>query len=343
MNKILLALLLSTSAIATQPAPNFSAESKIAMQNMILAKVNGRTFSVMDVKKKMDLLFYKNYPHLADSLQARAQYYQASWRPVLTEMIDNELILADAMAKELKLTDGEIREEMENRFGPNVMMTLDKIGLTHEETWDLIKNEMMVQRMSWWFIHSKAMQSVTPKDIRESYQAYLKQNPPYEECKYRVVSIRMDTPDETLSEKIYSFLLEKNKSPENLQAELKQLETENAKIQISNEYVAKDIELSESHKNALASLSPGTFSKSVSQFSKAEKKTIYRIFYLNEKTGHPAPSFEAISQELQNKLVQKAAISFSDSYLGKLRKHYGFDPDSFKKAVPEDLHPFSLQ
>ncbi|OGN64732.1 MAG: hypothetical protein A3E80_06545 [Chlamydiae bacterium RIFCSPHIGHO2_12_FULL_49_9] len=343
MNKIFLALLLSLGAIAAPTVPNFSDGSKIAMQNTILAKVNGRTFSVMDVKKKMDLLFYKNYPHLADSLQARAQYYQVSWRPVLTELIDNELILADATAKELKLTDGEIREEMENRFGPNVMLTLDKIGLTYDETWELVKNEMMVQRMSWWFIHSKAMQSVTPKDIRGAYQEYLTQNPPYEECKYKVISIRMDTPDESIAENVYRFLSEQNKNPEELAAGLKQFEADGTKIQISTEYVAKDIELSESHRNALSSLAPGSYSKPSSQFSRAEKKTIYRIFYLSDKVEHPAPPFEAISQELQNKLVQKAAISYSESYIGKLRKYYGFDSESLKKTVPEDLHPFSLQ
>ena len=69
----------------------------------------------------------------------------------MMEMIDGELILADAADKEIKLTDGEVREEIERRFGPSVSVTLDKIGLTQEEAWRLVKNEMIVQRMNWWF------------------------------------------------------------------------------------------------------------------------------------------------------------------------------------------------
>src|SRR5579872_3060389 len=126
MLKILFLIAFTLSVFAADlPRVDFSREPKISMQNTILAKVNGTTISMMDVKKKMDILFHQNYPQLADSNQARFQFYEVSWRHVLMEMIDHELILADAAEKEVKLTDGEVREEMEARFGPNVMLTLD--------------------------------------------------------------------------------------------------------------------------------------------------------------------------------------------------------------------------
>jgi hypothetical protein len=321
-------------------APDFSQDQKIAVQNSILTKVNGKTISMIDVKKRMDMVFHQNYPQFADSNQARAQFYETSWRHFLRDMIDNELIIADAIDKEIKITDGEIREVMEERFGPNVMQTLDKISLTYDETWKMVKNELIVQRMSWWFIQSKAVNSITPQDIRQSYRLYLKENPAYSEWTYRVVSIRVDQPNEELSEQIYALLTESGKAPEVLGEELKKLETSGASIAVSNEFVAKTHELSDIHKASLSSLEPKNYSKPSFQMSRADKKTVYRIFYLVDKTDFAAPTFEDLAQKLRNDLIQKAVAQESQGYLGKLRKHYGFDGNN---AAPEDLHPFSLQ
>src|SRR5438105_5026294 len=157
--KALLLLLLAFSLTAAE-------NPSIGMQNTILAQVNGKTISMMDVKKKMDLAFHEHYPHLAHAKQALFQFYESSWRTVLMDMIDHELIIAEAENKEIKLTDGEVREAMEERFGPNIMKTLDQIGLTYDETWKMIRNEMIVQRMTGFFVYNKAVASVTPQDIR---------------------------------------------------------------------------------------------------------------------------------------------------------------------------------
>jgi hypothetical protein len=325
------------------PSMDFSQNQKIAMQNTILAKVNGQTLSMMDVKKKMDLLFHQYYAHLSQSNQARFQFYEASWRSVLMQLIDNELILSDSVDKELKLTDGEIREEMENRFGPNVSLTLDKIGLTFDETWKMVKNEMAVQRMTWWYVHSRAIKNVTPQDIRQAYRLYLQENPAYSDWKYRVISIRTDQPEEARSEKIYEFLCETGRNPEMLVEKLKEFEGPGISIQVSNEFEAADKDLSETHKASLALLSPKSFSKPSYQLSRADKKNVYRIFYLIEKTDHPALPFEAMSNRLRDDLIQKSVAQESDAYLEKLRKYYGFDSARIKETLPDDMHPFSLQ
>ncbi|HSX25771.1 MAG TPA: SurA N-terminal domain-containing protein [Chlamydiales bacterium] len=347
MNKTFFLFLICAGALsAAMPNVDFSSESKIAVQNSILAKVNGRTISMIDVKKKMDLLFHQNYPQLVESNQARFQFYQLSWRRVLMEMIDHELMLADAVDKEVKLTDGEVREELERRFGPNVMLTLDKIGLTYDETWKMIKDELFVHRMSWWFVQSKAMQNITPQDIRQAYRLYLKENPPFQEWTYRVISIRADQADEKLSDELYQFLIQtnpQNQSPELLAEKLKQFETPTVSVQLSQEYVAADKDLSEVHRASLSPLNPGTYSKPSFQLSRVDKKTVYRIFYLVQKEDHPAPAFDTMSNELRNHLLEKAVAQQSQQYLEKLRKHYGFDPAHLKQAVPEDLHPFSLE
>lgn len=316
-------------------------EQKIAVQNSILAKVNGNTISMMDVKKKMDILFHQHYSHLEESPQAKLQFYQTSWRQCLMEAIDSDLIVADAEDKGIKLTDGEIREDIENRFGPNVMSTLDDIGITYDEAWKMTRKEMIVQRMSWWFVHSKAIQSVTPQDIRQAYRLYLQENPPYTDWKYRAISIRTEKPDDMLAEKVYLFLHDNGNKPETIS--LKEFDAFGASIQVSNEYKSTDKELTDAHKAALVSLNPGEYSRPSLQTSRVDKKTVYRIFYLIEKEDHPAPTFNDLSTKLRNQLTQKATEKELKAYLDKVRKKYGFDSARLKETVPDDLHPFSIQ
>jgi hypothetical protein len=319
---------------------NFSGEPKIGVQNAILAKVNGTTISMMDVKKKMDMIFYQHYPQLAESTQARYQFYETSWRRMLMEMIDNELILADAADKEVKLTDAEVREEIENRFGPNVMTTLDKIGITYDETWKLIKNEMLVARMSWWFIQAKAMAKVTPQEIRQGYRLYLKENPARTEWTYRVLSIRGG--DREIADELYENI--RTMSLEKVNEFLKEFEEAHStcSLSLSNEYKASDAELSESHRTGLENLAPGSFGSPITQVSR-DKKKLARIFYLAEKVDIPALTFEQMAPQIRNELIQKNSMEVSAAYLGKLRKHYRFDADHLQESLPTDLQPFALQ
>ncbi len=333
----LVTLIGSLTAHAPQ---NQFADSKIGVQNSILAKVNGHTISVLDVKKRMDMVFYQHYPQYAENTQARFQFYQTGWRNVLMEMIDNELILADAEDKEVKVTDGDVREVVEERFGPNVMQTLDQIGLAYDEAWKIIKNEQIVGRMNWWFVQSKAIGSVTPQAIRQSYQLYLEQNPPYTDWTYRVVSIRPDHPEASLPELVYEFLSTQTTPPDNLVEELARFESAGASITVSNEFSATDQELSDLHKTALLSLKCGEYSRPSLQTNRTDKKPVYRIFYLTNKNEHPAPAFEDLAQQLQNQLVQEASLKASKDYTARLRKFYDFDP---AKVIPEDIQPFSLQ
>jgi len=300
-------------------------QPKISVQNKILVKVNGNVISVMDVMKKMDMSFHQNYPQYADSIPARYQFYNASWRNVFMEMVDAELILADAKDKEIKLTDGEVGEEMKNRFGPNIIHTLEDLRLSYDDAWKMVKNDMIMQRMLWFFVHSKAQHKVNPGAIRKAYQEYLAKNPAYSELTYRVISVSGD-PSEAV-----------RVSAEGGLGALMQLE----KVQVSNEYVAKEQDLSQTHRAVLLSLSPGTYSAPISSVGR-DGKTSTRIFFLADKVDHLAPSFDELAPKLKNELMQKAVVQESELYLGKLRRHYGFDVECLQETVPPDLQPFSL-
>jgi hypothetical protein len=336
-------LFLACSTLCGQvPPTGYSDPQKIGVQNSILAKVNGTTISMMDVKKKLDILFFQNYPQLAGSSQARFQFYETSWRKLLTELVDNELILADATDREIKLSDAEVREELENRFGPNVMTTIDQIGITYDEAWKMIRKDMIVQRMSWWFIQAKAMAKVTPLEIRAQYRLYAKDHPASTEWKYKVLTIRGD--DGSISKELYDEIITHNLSIEEIPNRLKSFEQEHpgCAVTLSSEYALKDAELSAAHRSALASLSPNSYGQPTLQASR-DKQNLYRIFFLSEKIEHSTPTFEEMAPTIKNELLQKHSIEISQSYIGKLRKHYRFDPAHLEETIPADFKPFAIQ
>jgi hypothetical protein len=332
MKNFLLTFVLSSSFLTADMNLYQTGDAKISVQNAILAKVNGNTISVVDVMKKMDLLLHQNYPQYVNSSQARFQFYSNSWRPILMEMIDTELILSDAAEKEIKLTDGDVREEMEERFGPSILVTLDKIGLSYDDAWRIVKNELIVRRMMWFFVQSKAIQSVGPQSIKLAYKEYLGEHPPYQEYKYRVLTV---TADQERAEKIHQELLASNQSLEDLLPTWKE-------CSLSNEFAAKDYELSTAHQAGLASLETGQYSLPIAGLTR-DRKTVHRIFFLSEKSEHPAPAFEDMANRIKNELVQGAMSKESEYYLKKLRTRYGFDSSRLKETVPDNLQPFAIQ
>ena len=172
-----------------------SEEHHIIVNNRPLAKVHGKTFSLIDVVKKMDLFIQTNYPKVYEDKMALFQFYQGNWQRQLNEMIENELILTDAEIKEVELSDGDIREEMNERYGPNIFAKLDSLGLSLEEAQQIVSDELIVRQMMWYRAYSRARQQVTPEMIKHAYVVHLDQFDGNDSWKYEVLTLRGDNED----------------------------------------------------------------------------------------------------------------------------------------------------
>lgn len=322
-------------------------EQKIFVNNRILATVNGKAISVIDLMKKMDLQFYRNFPQYTGSVVARFQYYQINWKHALQEIVDKELILADAEERKLPLSDGDIRQEMESMFGPNIILNLDKVGLTFEEAWNMVEEEIKIRRMVYFRANSKALRTVTPKYVRDAYEEYAKANIRPEEWIYTVISIR--NPDETqvaeAAGESYRLLTEEHIKPTELAEKLKTIAPYGlaSKVNISETFKHQEKDLSPSYKTVLATLSSGNFSMPIPQKSKADKSTVYRIFFLEEKKPGGVPPFSEVEKDLKNRLLDEAVSVETDAYLNKLRHHYHLHESHLKTWTPENFEPFSLK
>ena len=340
MKKLLISSLFLFAIVFAQiPA---SQGEKLTLQNAILAKVHHNTISVIDVMKKMDMLFHRSYPQLIDNKQARYQFYFTQWKYVLDEMIDTELILADAETKGLKITDGEIREQMEERFGPNIIKTLDKVGISYDEAWEMFKTEMVVQRMTGFYVHSKALFSVSPQMVRKAYREYLKENPAEQTWTYQLVTIRSgeNPPDEEITSQIHSIVSSHQQDKDTLFESFKEEHPE-YDVRISQEYRVDNKQISENHRLILSNLIAGEYSRPIPQESRFENGLVHRIFHLKDYTYDAPASFGETANRLKEELLQRAVEQEYTRYLAKLRKYYGYE--TLREMVPENFEPFQLQ
>jgi hypothetical protein len=339
---LILIIFFTTCYAVDLPLPVDSAE--LVVQNRILAKVNDKKISVLDLVKKMDVFLSRFYPDVLNSSTGRYQFYATNWRDILEQMVDQELILADGNTKELKATDAEVRELMMQRFGPNIMSSLDQLGMTYEEAREMISTEIVVQKMTWYRVNNKAIQKIQPQDIKIAYQEYCKKNPPLEKWKYQVFSLKADTPEKSqeLSERAYQLLQEPGSSFASV-AEQLIAENPHVSISVSQDYDVDSKGVSAPHREVLSTLTPTKTSAPVAQVSRVDQTTVYRIFHLKEYAFKATPTFESVCEKLKDTLVDQSIARETKLYINKLRDHYGFDSEHLQQMIPSDFEPFSLR
>lgn len=352
MKFLTLLILLSLATINGEAALSdpffFGKEDKahIEVNNRVLAYVNHKAITVLDVMKKMDILFLKQFPEYTSSPQARIQYYQVNWKHFLQELIDKELILADAEENKMVVSTGDVRQEMETLFGPNIIENLDKIGLQFDEAFKIVQGDITIRRMMMARVNSKAMRGITPQVIREAYEQFSKNNVKKEEWHYQVITIR--NADPTLGAETaqiaFKMLTEDNVPLDTIAATVKEkTPTLKSSINLSEDMFQAENELNETIKSAISTLTPGSYSKPIPQKSRTDKSTVFRIVFLKEKIPGGAVPYSEIEMQLKNELYENAIGNESVAYLSKLRQHYAIHENYIQDMVPDSFQPFSLK
>ncbi len=323
------------------PSSTVSNEPRLMINNRPLAKINGKVISLYDVVKKMNLFLSEYYPEFNPTSVEKYQYYMSRWEQTLTDMINDELVLLDAEQKEIKISDGAVREELEERFGPNIMSNLHKGNYEYEEAREMIRNELTVQQLIGMKVHSKAFQTTTPQAIKNAYEDYLKKSPPEDEWTYQVLSIR-GKDEKTcagVAEKAHN-LLEKEKQP--IEKLPSMLVEDGVTVNLSDDYSGKSQKLSEMHFDVIKGLSPDSYSPPVSQVSRFDNRTVFRIFYLKDVIKNLPETFDQMYDKLKNELLFETAEHEKDDYIKSLKKRFGYDHHNPKFELPDDYHPFLM-
>jgi hypothetical protein len=258
-------------------------------------------------------------------------------------MIDTELMIADAEKLEIKISEADVREEILNRFGSNIMPALDQLGLSYEECRQMIHDEMIVQRMQWFRVHSKVLSNVNSQDVKDAYKQYCTEHPELEEWHYQVLSIR--SPNKTASELLAAKAFDLLKTKLDLSSISDQLKTpqEEATITVSSEMQANEKSVSSSHREVLKTLSENTFSPPIAQVSRVDNSVVYRIFHLKKHSRSTIPPFGKMAETLKEQLLQESAHKETVQYILKLRERLGYDEKHMTETLPSDFQPFALR
>lgn len=312
----------------------------VVVNNRVLAKVNGKAISAIDLMKKMDLLFYKEYPQYALIPEARYQFYQANWKSMLKDLINKELILADAEENKLQVSSGEVRQEMEHLFGPNIITNLDKIGMTFDEAWKIIQGDIQLHRMLFIRVNSKATREVTPKIVFGNYEEFAKENIVLDKWSYRVISIRDKDPTvgAAAANVAYQLLTIDQVPLSELAEKLKNHSTTSkSTINISDLFVLSGKEVSPAYMEILEKMKPKTYSTPLAQKSK-DKSLVFRFFYLDEMNPGGVPPFKDVETKIKEKLLTKELNEKGEAYVKKLYQHF-----DVQEMIPEGYEPFDLK
>jgi hypothetical protein len=330
------------------PNPMAPAAPSFMINNRPLIRLNGKIISLMDVVKKMDLIIYEYYPETRNSPVSLFQFYNSQWKFTFEDMVFNELILADGEAKEIKVSDGDVREEMERRFGPNIISNLSKLNLQYAEVKEMIHAELLVRQLQSMKIYSKAQLSITPEVIKREYASHLEKNPAKEEWVYQVLSVRGK--DESACRSVVNYITEDLKLQHTKLSsiytdvqQLPQILDKCVSLNLSKEFVVDGKNLSEEHKSILTKLKNNEFSAPIAQVSRVDNTNVYRIFHLKDHQVTAPPSFYEIFEKLEMSLLNQAATQEREIYKKKLYKKFGLDENVLKQIIPDDYQPFTIK
>lgn len=323
-------------------------EPKIHVNNRILIRVNGKPISTYDLMKKMDLFFYRQFPEYTSSIGARSQFYDMSWRSSLEELIDKELILADAKESKVEVSGGDVRQELESSFGPNIIDNLDKAGITFEDATKIMQEEIIIRRMIGGRVHAKAIRQVTPMKVRQFYEEFIQDpsNARQNQWKYQIITIKernLEKTEQTAKE-AYKMIMQ-GVPLDQLSNKLKEenILGRKGKLTVSISVSQNDHELSKEYGKILAELEPGMYSQPFSHKSRVNNSMVFRILLLEEKVSGGIPSYKEMEPILKDKLIDKAVDDETTSYLTKLRQHYHIRKTDVEDNLPADYRPFVLK
>lgn len=340
----------SLSALIDQMmTPNFLGQNNnnldIIVHNRVLVKLNGKTISVMDVKKALDMYLYDHHPEVLNSTMQKYQFYNQNWKATLQELIENELILLEAEKLKIEIPAGDVREEMKLHFGPNVVKKLEDVGITYDEAKTLTQDEIIVKNLSWYRIWSRVLQLVTPETLKHSYEEYLVKNPAQDQWIYQTLTIR-GLENEVAEEAAHVAYAVLNKSKDQDLASVMQTLNDSlpktVTVNLSDEFRLQSNELSSEYRSILERLTPLSVSEPIKQKSRSDGATVFRVFRLKEHQIGTPPSFEQLSPKLRNELIQKCSVEQRKEYFNNLRKLFCCEDITVEKIVDPSFQPFSL-
>jgi hypothetical protein len=293
--------------------------AKVLVENRVLACVRDQTITVMDVMKKLDMIFYQQYPQYRGIPEARYEFYSANWRKALDELVDRRLALLYSEEKQLHLTNGDIRQELEDIYGPNVLMSLYEEGLSLQESYEMMREDIQFRRVVFFFVQSPIQTSLTPHIVHEAYNRKVAELQRQKGWLWRSITLKGKTAplEKAKALEIHKDLAEKKIS---LKAFMEHI-PEDLDVVVSQQFRSFQHEVAPSVASLLQELPLHSYSSPI-PVTKGESVEGWRIYIVDEYFLPKIPLFYEIEGEIKNDLASPEIHRKTDEFFQGLRKQY---------------------
>lgn len=307
-------------------------------ENRVLATVRDQIITVMDVMKKLDMIFYQQFPQYRNSPEAKYQFYNANWKHVLEELVDRQIVLSWAEEKQFNVTNGDIREELEEIFGPDVMLNLYEAGLTLTEVREMLRADILLRRIVSFYVRTPVLSSITPEIVKKTYQQRLCESKGKEVLVWRSVSIKKahEPCSSELAENVRTYLFEDKLSLEEVKAKL----PEGVEVVMSQQFHSEQREIAPRVFDILRLLDVGHASSPMVHEGRDGK--VWRIYCVDDKTSVPLPSFSEMEGVLREELAAPQLALKTQEFFDDLRKQYHVKALLSSEQL-QSLEPFKLR
>lgn len=320
-------------------------KTKIAVNNIPLAKINGKVISLADVVKELDLRMYLHNPEDYKNPNLRFGFYKESWKRQLDELVHLELLRKEADERKLKVTDADVRQELVSRYGNDIVKTLHEVNFTYEDVKNSVRNDVLAQQMNWFGYINKAFYKIGPQTLKTAYDEHVAANPGTETWKYQFLTVRVK--DKVKADQITFKMKALDPSNfSNLQSLKDSLislfsKEEEFKISISDQLSVDDKSIAPEHKTLLASLPIDTITPPICKLQNNEY--VIRLFQLKDHIKSEPMPFSQMSDRLRSELISKVLDKDRQNFFQRLKDKYGYSDEQIYIKIPEGFEPFSLK
>lgn len=310
---------------------------EISVSPRTLARVHDAVITVNDVMKKMDLVFYQQYPQFRSSPSHRLEFYKASWKRALQELFERRLIMMYAEENKMEVGHGDIREEMEELFGPNVLLRLYEAGVSLDDAYDMVRQDIMMRRLLQFYVRIPALASITPQKVKERFEQRYVNKTKGEKVSWQLLSLKApEATSEEIGKRIVDEVNRHEKSFEQVQAEL----PEGLELTLSQPFVSQIDQLSPQVQQIIEHASLNTWTSPIPAKEQKKGGVKWNSYLITGRIAGEKIPFNLVENEIVEELMQPVFEEKRNQFIADLQKKYDAtlalsdkDMDSFQPFV----------
>lgn len=297
-----------------------SRKSAVVVENKVLATVRDQVITVVDVMKKLDMVFCQQFPQYRAVPEARYEFYRSNWRRVFEELVDRQLVLLLAEEKQFGVTNGDIREELEEVFGPNVMMNLYEEGLSMHEVHEMMKADILSRRIISFYVHAPVLNYITPEVLRAAYLKKIEQLQGKQGWIWRTATVKAkgkDCPKE-VADLAWKLLETDHLSTDLVASKL----PEGIELVVSQPFRSEQKEVAPAIQQVLEQLPLHSFSAPISFTNRSDPHQSWRCYIVDDRVESKVPSFPELEPALRDEIASPEITKRTIDFFADLRKQY---------------------